>query len=389
MFRPILRSLVGAAAIGAIGVAILPSSRFVALLIYVLVFATLCYWVAVSKGLLQNVLLAAASIAFGLGAIETGVLLFGKQSVTEQARGSFSTDTPLGWAPARAGVIREKKVAPDGVVIYDVAMTIDDHRTRVVDSPREGPTVAFYGDSFTFGVGLQDRETMPQALADLLERKYRVLNLAGPGYSPSQFLRAVELGLHDDLLPKDTRLVVFLTSPWHAVRTGCKVDFVFYAPSYDLENGAPALKGNCAARFPAPRRLLEIAFRSTPAFRYFFAQREGQVTRADLDLYIAMLIQAGKIVREKYGAPTLLLYLPDDMSSARYARDGVYGNDEIVAKLREGALDVVDATLDGNRYGMQHLFIPGDGHPTGLAAKIWAGQIKDYLEKSAAGATAR
>ena len=94
------------------------------------------------------------------------------------------------------------------------------HRNRQVISAPMGPTVAFFGDSMTFGQGVPDADTLPQAFADATGYRWRVLNLAFPGYGPQQFLRALETDIFRDLLT-EPRLFVFLTAPWHAERSSC------------------------------------------------------------------------------------------------------------------------------------------------------------------------
>jgi hypothetical protein len=97
---------------------------------------------------------------------------------------------------------------------------------------------------------------------------------------------------------------------------------------------------------------------------------------ADLDLYVAILIRAGEIARQKYGVPTLILYLPDNLSSVRYRLGPSYSNEDIIRRLRDGGLRVVDVQIDVSAYSGQTFVIPGDGHPTGLADRIWAGRVR-------------
>jgi hypothetical protein len=51
----------------------------------------------------------------------------------------------------------------------------------------------FFGDSMTFGGGLNDDETLSQSFADLTDRKCRVLNPAVNAFGPQQFRRALEV----------------------------------------------------------------------------------------------------------------------------------------------------------------------------------------------------
>jgi hypothetical protein len=355
-------------------------SRYIVLLIVAIVFVTFVYFIAILRGRWRDFALLCATLSLGFGIIETLSLHLGGFATTYKDRGSWARVGELGWRPARPGPIHEKKIATNGDVVYDVVNTIDDNLTRKVESAPDGPTVAFFGDSITFGAGLNDNETLPQAFADLTDRRFRVLNLAVTAYGPQQFLRALEIGEHDALLKKDPRLFIMLTAPWHAGRTSCKERNQWYAPRYVIEDGAPVYRGACSEAasglFGAARALL----RSTEMFHYFFESREPPIDEKDVDLYVAVLGKAGEVARQKYGVPTLIMYLPDNFATDRYQLGPAYGNAQIMQKLRATGLNVAEARLvNAADYPGQPLFIPGDGHPTGLMDRIWAGQIRDVV----------
>lgn len=358
---------------------LIEQSRYVALLIYGVLFLLSCFFVVVLRGRLRDVSLVGASLALGLIGVELIVWRVGGAPMTYKDKGSWSQKGDLGWSPTRPGPIHEKKVAANGDVIYDVVNTIDEHLLRRTESATSGPTIAFFGDSMTFGAGVNDADTLPQSFADLTGRRLRVLNLAVTGYGPQQFLRALEIGAHDELLRDDPRLFVIFTSPWHASRTSCVADNAWFAPSYELKDGAPVFRGSCAEQAKGLSGALRGLFRTTEAFK-FFLQRERPMEQADLDLYLAILIKAGELAREKYGVPTLILYLPDDLSNPRYRLGPGYGNDDLMRKLRDGGLKVVDAFIDFSAYPPNSLLIPGDGHPTGLAHRIFAGKVKAFVD---------
>ena len=93
-----------------------------------------------------------------------------------------------------------------GASIYKAEYTIDSNLLRETLSAETGPTIAFFGDSFTFGEGVNDAETLPQAFADLLGRRERVLNLGFSGYGPHQFLAELQTGRFDGVIGAQPRL---------------------------------------------------------------------------------------------------------------------------------------------------------------------------------------
>jgi hypothetical protein len=263
-----------------------------------------------------------------------------------------------------------------GSVIYDVDYTIDEYRNRQVISAPTGTSVAFFGDSMTFGQGVPDAETLPQAFADATGDQLRVLNLAFLGYGPQQFLRALETDTFRDLLT-EPRLFVFLTAPWHAERSACTSNFVLRAPRYVMLEGRPVYKDKCADHWPV---WLRYWLTRTAIYSIFFEPVFGGAGPADMDLYIAILIRAGQLARERYGVPTLILYQPYDA----YVRRAGLTDQQIMRRLHDGGLLVIDAGLDPNDFPGRNLKFAGDGHPTGVANRAWAVLVRDALAGLAA-----
>ena len=323
-----------------------------------------------------NVLMAAvrASAAF----CATWALVVSAPAIEIRTPG-FSLPHPvLGWGPGHPGVFHDRSLdGKTGSVIYDVDYTIDQFRNRQVISAPTGTSVAFFGDSMTFGQGVPDAETLPQAFADATGYRLHVLNLAFPGYGPQQFLRALETDMFRDLLT-EPHLFVFLTAPWHAERSACMSNFVLRAPRYVMVEGRPAHKDKCIDHWPMRLRSWLTRFAIYSVF--FEPVFGGGAGPADMDLYVAVLIRAGQLARERYGVPTLILYQPYDA----YVRRAGLTDQQIVQRLRDGGLLVINAGLDPNDFPGQHLKIPGDGHPTGVANRAWAVLVRDALAALAA-----
>jgi hypothetical protein len=186
-----------------------------------------------------------------------------------------------------------------GSVIYDVDYTIDQHRNRQVISAPTGTSVAFFGDSMTFGQGVRMPRHCRRPLRTPPDIGCTSLNLAFPGYGPQQFLRALETDMFGDLLT-EPHLFVFLTAPWHAERSACTSNFVLRAPRCVMVEGRPAYKDKCIDHWPM--RLRSWLTR-TAIYSVFFESVFGGAGPADMDLYVAVLIRAGQLARERYGVP--------------------------------------------------------------------------------------
>jgi hypothetical protein len=341
-----------------------------------LVFAAAVFAAVVVRPL-RHAFIVVASVVLCLAVAEAYALVVSAPAIEIRTPGYSLPDPVLGWRPGQPGVFHHRSLdGKTGGVIYEVDYTIDEYRNRRVISAPTGTSVAFFGDSMTFGQGVPDAETLPQAFADATGDQLRVLNLAFPGYGPQQFLRALETDMFRDLLT-EPRLFVFLTAPWHAERSACTSNFVLRAPRYVMVEGRPVYKGKCLDHWPV---WLQYWLTRTATYSVFFEPVFGGAGPADMDLYVAILIRAGQLARERYGVPTLILYQPYDA----YVRRAGFTDQQIMQRLHDGGLLVIDARLDPNDFPGQNLRIPGDGHPTGVANRAWAVLVRDALAGLAA-----
>jgi len=334
--------------------------------------AVAVYVAAVVRGRLRDAFMVVASVGLGLTVAEAYALVVSAPAIEINAPGYSVLRSIVGWGPGQPGVYRARKLdGRSGSVIYDVGYTIDADRNRQVISAPMGPTVAFFGDSMTFGQGVPDADTLPQAFADATGYRWHVLNLAFPGYGPQQFLRALETDVFRDLLT-EPRLFVLLTAPWHAERSSCLSDFGADGPRYVLVDGMPRYEGTCRGNWPVRLRPL---WTRTAMYSMFFEPVFGGARSVDIDLFVSILVRAGQLARGKYGVPTLILYWPDEA----YTRRAGVTEAQIMGRLREGGLVVIDARLDPKDFPGQELEIPGDGHPTGVANRARALLVRDAL----------
>ncbi|MGC2223711.1 MAG: SGNH/GDSL hydrolase family protein, partial [Methylocella sp.] len=175
-----------------------PAFRLFTFFFVFLVFADLAS-LLLGKG--RNGLVVLASLAFGLSIIETTATILENKVPPVATNGLFVPQPIIGWGPEHAGRFHAEKTDPkSGVPIYKANYTIDSNLLRETRSGETGPTIVFFGDSFTFGEGLNDADTLPQAFADLLGRKQRVLNLGFSGYGPQQFLAELQTGRFDGVI---------------------------------------------------------------------------------------------------------------------------------------------------------------------------------------------
>ncbi len=352
---------------------------FFRLLSFVFVFLWFACLASLARGRSRDLLAMLASLGFGLCVLEMAAILLEPKTLLNVSAGWTDYEPVLGWGASKAGTYHATSVDPKtGAMIYDVDYTFDANLLRQTISARSGRPIVFFGDSFTFGFGLNDADTMPQAFADLLQRKQRVLNLGNGGYGPQQFLRTLETGFRDGVIGPDPKLFIYTALPTHAERAACKSPWALNAPRYALENGALAFKGPCYEgwRLRAERFLLDTA-----AYRYFIQPYRRRIVREDVELFVRELAAAANLAKEKYHVDTLVLYVrsPGDLGNASVT------DDEMMRRLGDAGAMVVDASLQKEKAEGAAIGIPGDGHPTPLANRLRAELIKTYIARHMSG----
>jgi hypothetical protein len=348
---------------------------FFRLATFILAFLALAGVAALVRGKIRDGFVILVSLAFGLSIIEATATFLETKELLVVTNGLYAPQPVVGWGPEHAGRFHTEKTDPkSGVPIYTADYTIDSNLLRETHSVETGPTIVFFGDSFTFGVGLNDAETLPQVFADLRGRKQRVLNLALGAYGPQQFLAELETGRFDGVIGAQPRLFIFMTAAWHAERTACKPLWAAWGPRYALENGQVVLKGAC---YDGLSLRVREWIENMASYRLFIEPYRQKLTHQDLELYIRVVLAAVNLAKEKYGVATLIPYIP---AGASYLKETGFSDDEIVQRLRDGGAMVVDVSLAKEEAAGAKLHIEGDVHPTPLANRLRASIIKAYIE---------
>lgn len=348
-----------------------------------LVFLLFATATALARERWRNALLVCATFSFGLFALE------GAASWLSPGRDLVMTPHGLEIAPvvgfgfAHPGVIHAVETdARSGHVIYDARYTIGASGDRVVTSAATGPAIVFFGDSYTFGNGLNDADTLPQRLADLYGGQRRVINLAVPGFSPQQFLREVDTGYKDDVIGSRPDVFIFLTSPFHAMRTACKESWTNHAPRYGFVDGHVTYEGECLT---GVSRAFHEFLDNTALYRLAIRPVVTRLTRADVDLYIGIIAEAAQRAKTKYGVDTLVPFV---RFGRNYLAGTGYDDDAIIAALHARGVWVLDTTLQDDPTKGLIYSIPGDGHPTAAANAARARMIAAALRRPDSSETA-
>lgn len=337
----------------------------------------LCVLAWAARGAARDALMVAASLLFGLTLIDGGLRLTATE--TRDAPVATLSDSGLdkvrpivGWGPSRPGVFRLIKAYPDGRVVFDVNVTIDRTLNRLTLPTSDRGAIAFFGDSFIFGDGLNDDETLPQTFARLTGGKVPVWNLAFSGWSPANNLAALQSTLYRPLLAAPRHFVLF-TAAFHVERTACKGAWAV-GPSarYVMVGDRLENSGPCATKLQATLSRFARRF----ALYDRLADAVSGVTRQDVLTYLKIVETFIETARTNYDAPTTILFKTMDED---YLRGTGFTQDMLIEALRKAGADVLVEALppiaDDSLYR-----IKGDGHPTGLANEAVAREIETHLE---------
>lgn len=147
-------------------------------------------------------LLIPIAVIFAVGEFGVRTLLAWQDANSYITPGLYRTDHQLGWTLEPNKTIRHKSVD------FDIHYQTDDSgRRRTLFTASSGKRIAIYGDSFAFGIGLEDSDTVATCLNRLLE-PVKAVNAAVPGFSPDQYY----MQFRRDLDSSETRpdIAVFL-----------------------------------------------------------------------------------------------------------------------------------------------------------------------------------
>lgn len=273
----------------------------------------------------------------------------------------FQKDWDLGYTslPNTSAKVVVKR---DGKPIYDVVYTFDAAGGRPGGwAPTKDHAMVIAGDSFNFGEGLNDDQTLSSYIQRKSGAHLSVPNLALPGYGMHQVLRQLELDAPARHGAATFNWLVVSIVDNHIERANGRYSWSAGGPEYAIdERGKLRLIGKFGERRqPEWMQLLHNDSR----FYDVIELLTGKIANSkDERTFVEIMRAAREITERKYKARLLVLYHP----GIAYFNDFVGRKTLIHRLLRDAGVTFVDvndaiAGIDGS------YFIAGDGHP---AAKL-------------------
>ncbi len=344
-------------------------------------------FVALAFGLFEAYLQVEDSIAARRAALTPTAHAVAEGAGTSRA-GSyldrFLTDDPeLGYrilpAERRLESVLKRE---DGSVIYDVTYSLDGNGTRVT-ADGAPPEVYFLGDSFTFGEGVDDDQTLPAAYVRRSGK--RAVNLGVPGYGPHQVLRLIELDRPAalGLAPPAVAVLTLLTG--HVERVAGRSPWDTHGPHYEPVDGRAVYRGpyvpQAAAPPTAPTRLERVLapWRTYQRITAVLRQRTAEASHAaDRDRLLAVVLEARRQLRERDHVEMIVVLW--DTIPSNSAADATW----LAERLQAAGVTLLQVSRDLPELADQHFYIDGDGHPQGAAYDRVAAALVPLISAAAA-----
>ncbi len=343
---------------------------------------------------LRNACLTMASLLLSTVAVELGFRILVPSAPNV---GVVKIETPADWYPQDPAV--GFKLRPNVTVaaaarygdelLYKVAYQIDAQGGRVVPgSVGRGPTWMFIGDSYMFSEGVEDEDTLPSMFARGMQPAAHVVNLGVPGYGPTNYVRAMELGLYDKYVVGKVEAVFVWATTSLLWRVTGDASWLGSSPRYDFGRDGGLHWSGTFDHYRWTHPWNGVAYHARSNIALIDRAMQAGLERERTGLYVALMARLAALVKQRYGAPLIVLSNgpekePANQVDLQYlpAFDGLRSLGIPVVSVRKQ----LQPFADWSSY-----FIPHDGHPTPKLNALVAEMLVETLDlppgKSAPGA---
>jgi hypothetical protein len=308
---------------------------------------------------------------------DTGMNTAKDKSIFAYFDSAQTYNTPAYWhlgefgSQPKPGAFTAKKVASNGDILYDTIFTIgpDGFRMTPQYDAKQSHRINFLGDSFTFGEGVADNQTMAYYVGDLINKQ------SGSKLSPLQVKNygIHGWGIHQSLAILQSKLDTkanfnfVLTAPWHASRAACADFFTLGSPKYKLEESGFVTRDGYCRSFGwvehSPKALRGLITSS----KVFNLIQDSLLVINDQDkqiqLYLGILRTIQQEAKQR-GEQLVVGFIKAD--DAWFVAS--YNNDKILAELKKSGIQVIDMTLADKNENLNPKFYVHelDKHPSSI-----------------------
>jgi hypothetical protein len=272
----------------------------------------------------------------------------------------FQPDPVLGYGPLH-GIRARARKRIDGQNLYDVEYAIDEAGRRVTPvESQEGRDrfLLFFGDSFTFGEGVQGDETLSAFVARRAAR-YVPYNYAFHGYGPNQLLAKLE----SDTLRQEVRepkgMAVYVFIGAHVSRAiGSMVVYTGWAhdaPYYALDGeGTPRRMGTFTTGRPWTSIAYALLGRSQ-VLSFLHLDLPLVVTDHHVELAARLIERSALLFHEQFGPQRFVAVAYPEQWPSEISR-------RLARALTRDGIEVLDYASLFEPHRADYFF-PADRHP--------------------------
>jgi hypothetical protein len=206
-------------------------------------------------------------------------------------------DELLGYKPLPDSIESARRVCGKDL-IYDATYTFDEKGQRNTNGSNDGIPLLLFGDSFMFGVGLNDRDTLGSNLEELSSGKYHTYNFAFAGYGPHQTYCILENALEKKVLgDKDPEFGLYFAAFDLERATGRRFETNLLGPMYGIqEDGKLKYQGNLESS-----RAKRLGFLLEKSILFNQVLEPAFFGHGDQKLFVELIIQSKNLFEQRYG----------------------------------------------------------------------------------------
>lgn len=291
-------------------------------------------------------------------------------------------DAWLGYRPKAEPARVATRTTWQGKIVSDVVYSFNEQGWRVTPAqPEARKAVVVFGCSVAFGQGLNDEESIPYVLGELLGPEWQVYNFAYAGYGAHQMLAQIQGGILEEPLRRHERLeTIFLTIRSHESRCAGMVGWDTYGPWYVVENGRAVRKGNFTDRPGRVLPALEKNLRNCLVYQDLLGRPALSEEQA-LDLHAVIIAEADVELEERYNLRLTTALWPGAPFAPLLGKRGLKMLDLRPAFPEAALLPLEEAAAYNLGLRPEYrLFM--DNHPDARAARFAAQRIADAVRQA-------
>jgi hypothetical protein len=264
--------------------------------------------------------------------------------------------------------------------IFDAVYTIGADGLRIVPAPwneGDGACVIFFVDSFVFGWGLNDDETMPWMVAQLTGRRHRIYNLSYLAWGPHHMLSMLQSGRVEELVDCAPTHVLYSSIYDHVHRAAGRSPNDLFGPRFELrQDGVLEQRGSFDDQPRFTRRWPRLA--KSGVVRAL--AEDFDPGPADFERFAAIVAASRDLLEARWPGVRFDVLLWD----RRWRQDAAFWES---LERRRITVHFVSEILPGQREEPQRYVLgPHDGHPNAHAnERIARWFVKEILGEEGAG----